>query len=191
MTLLKNSASWKGHVCPWWLGYTFDNRLRKLFHKPRKILAPYLAAGMRVMDVGCGMGYFSIAMAKMIGNKGKVFCIDLQQRMLVITEKRARRANLNGRMVFCRCEPDNLLIAEKVDFILCFWMVHEVSDPKAFFSQVQSNLNAGGRILVAEPKIHVSDDDFKQTIAIGQYAGLRISGQPDIRLSHAVLFSKK
>lgn len=191
MTPFKESSPKKGHVCPWWLGYTFDNPLRNLFHRPQKLLAPYLAAGMRVMDVGCGMGYFSIAMAKMVGKKGKVFCVDLQQKMLEITAKRARRANLNGRMVFCRCEPDNLVIVEKVDFILSFWMVHEVNDPKVFFSQLQSNLNPGGRVLIAEPKIHVSEGDFRQTLALCQGAGLRISGQPVIRFSHAALFSKK
>ncbi|MEJ2100609.1 MAG: methyltransferase domain-containing protein [Desulfobacterales bacterium] len=122
MTSPKESSSRKGHVCPWWLGYTFDNPIRKLFHQPQKLLAPYLNAGMRAMDVGCGMGYFSIAMAKMVGEKGKVFCVDLQLKMLEITEKRARRANLNSRMAFYRCEPDNLSIAEKVDFILSFWM---------------------------------------------------------------------
>jgi ubiquinone/menaquinone biosynthesis C-methylase UbiE len=87
----KASFSRKGHVCPWWRGYTFDNPVRKLFHRPQKILAPYLTAGMRVMDVGCGMGYFAIAMAEIVGDKGKVFCLDVQSKILEITEKRARR----------------------------------------------------------------------------------------------------
>jgi ubiquinone/menaquinone biosynthesis C-methylase UbiE len=190
MTSPKKSSSRKGHVCPWWLGYTFDNPIRKLFHRPQKLLAAYLTAGMRAMDVGCGMGYFSIAMAKMVGNKGKVFCVDLQSKMLEITEKRARRANLNSRMAFYRCQPDNLGIAEKVNFILSFWMVHEVNDQKDFFSQLTSNLNSGGRILIAEPKIHVTDGDFHQTLEIAQSVGLQICGQPAIRLSHAALFSK-
>ena len=190
MTSPKESSSRKGHVCPWWLGYTFDNPIRKLFHQPQKLLAPYLAAGMRVMDVGCGMGYFSIAMAKMVGDKGKVFCVDLQSKMLKITKKRARRANLNSRMTFYRCEPNNLGIAEKMDFILGFWMVHEVNDQKDFFSQLRPNLSSDGKILIAEPKIHVTDGEFQQTLEIAQSAGLRICGQPAIRFSHAALFSK-
>jgi len=94
-------------------------------------------------------------------------------------------------MAFYRCEPDNLGISEKVDFILSFWMVHEVNNQKAFFSQLQSNLNSGGRILIAEPKMHVVDVDFQQTLEIAQSAGLRLCGQPAIRFSHAALFSKK
>lgn len=51
------------HVCPWWGGYCIDNRLRRLLHAPEKIVGPYVKPGMTVMDVGCGMGLFSIAMA--------------------------------------------------------------------------------------------------------------------------------
>ena len=56
------------HACPWWGGYFIDNRLRRLFHKAEKIVGPYLGPGMTVMDVGCGMGFFSIAMAEMVGD---------------------------------------------------------------------------------------------------------------------------
>ncbi len=58
------------HVCPWWGGYFLDNPLRRLLHNPAKILGPYVKAGMRVMDVGCGMGFLSIATAKMVGDGG-------------------------------------------------------------------------------------------------------------------------
>jgi ubiquinone/menaquinone biosynthesis C-methylase UbiE len=191
MTSPKESAPGKGHVCPWWLGYAFDNPIRKLFHPQEKILSPYLADGMRAMDVGCGMGYFAIAMAAMVGGRGRVFCLDLQPKMLEITEKRARRARLDGRMAFYRSEADNLGIAEKVDFILNFWMVHEVNDQKRFFSQLQSNLNPGGRLLVVEPKIHVTAGDFQRTLEVAESENLRRCGQPAIRFSHAALFSKK
>jgi 2-polyprenyl-3-methyl-5-hydroxy-6-metoxy-1,4-benzoquinol methylase len=49
------------HVCPWWGGYFIDNPLRRLLHNPEKIVGPYVQPGMTVMDVGCGMGIFSIA----------------------------------------------------------------------------------------------------------------------------------
>ena len=52
-----------GHTCPWWGGFFIDNPLRRLLHKPERILAPYVRRGMKVIDFGCGMGLFSIAMA--------------------------------------------------------------------------------------------------------------------------------
>ncbi len=182
-----DSHSKNGHVCPWWLAYTFDNPLRKLFHKPQIILAPYVKAGMRVMDVGCGMGFFSIGMAKLVGDNGKVFCVDLQSKMLEITEKRARRAGVAQCIFIHRCAPDALGIDEKVDFILTFYMVHEVKDQPDFFNLLLSKLNSGGKILIAEPKFHVSAEEFQKTLKIAQSAGLKTCAQPPIRFSHAVV----
>jgi cyclopropane fatty-acyl-phospholipid synthase-like methyltransferase len=52
--------------------FTLDeNPIRRLLHNPEKILGPYVKPGMTVMDVGCGMGFCSIAMAKMVGEDGK------------------------------------------------------------------------------------------------------------------------
>jgi 2-polyprenyl-3-methyl-5-hydroxy-6-metoxy-1,4-benzoquinol methylase len=184
----RQQASTANHVCPWWLAYTFDNPVRKLFHQPPKILGPYIEKGMRVMDVGCGMGFFSIGMAKMVGTEGKVYSIDLQQKMLEITRKRATRAGLAERIFPHRCQPDKLGLTQKVDFILTFWMVHEVKNKKSFFRELHSNLAAGGKILIAEPKMHVFPEAFQKTLEIAQSTGLRLCGQPAIRFSLTALF---
>ena len=85
-----------GHTCPWWLLFTFDNPLRRLIHDPEKILAPYVESGDAVLDVGCGMGYFSLGLAKLVGPEGKVIAADLQPQMLAGLKKRAA-AQRNAR----------------------------------------------------------------------------------------------
>jgi ubiquinone/menaquinone biosynthesis C-methylase UbiE len=184
----RQEALTANHVCPWWLAYTFDNPVRKLFHQPSKILGSYIEKGMKVVDVGCGMGFFSIGMAKMVGDEGKVIAIDLQQKMLEITQKRATRAGLAERIFPHRCQPDKLGLKEKVDFILAFWMVHEVKNKKSFFSELHSKLAPGGKILTAEPKMHVSSEAFQKTLEIALSTGLRLCGQPAIRFSLSALF---
>jgi ubiquinone/menaquinone biosynthesis C-methylase UbiE len=181
-------GSKQGHVCPWWLAYTFDNPIRKLFQDPRKMLASYVKEGMRVMDVGCGMGFFSIGMAQLIGEQGRVFSVDLQPRMLATTAKRARRAGVDHRLELIQCTPDNLGISEKMDFILTFYMVHEVSDQRHFFKQLKSCLAPGGQFLTAEPRFHVSAVDFQKTIEAAQTCGFQLSEHPSIRFSHSALF---
>ena len=37
----------KKHVCPWWLAYTWDNKLRRLFHNPDIVIKPYVKSGLR------------------------------------------------------------------------------------------------------------------------------------------------
>ena len=187
MGLKTGPESKNGHVCPWWLAYTFDNPIRKLFHEPSKMLGPYVKKGMHVMDVGCGMGFFSIGMAKLIGDEGRVFSIDLQSKMLDTTAKRARRAGVDQRIELRQCTPDDLGIDEEVDFILTFYMVHEVNDQSDFFRQLRSCLRPGGRILIAEPRFHVSRDDFQKTIEIARSLSLQVCEQPSIRFSHTAL----
>src|SRR5574341_1266039 len=82
------------HVCPWWLAYTFDNPLRRLAHDAGKILSPYLREGMTAVDLGCGMGYFSIAMAGIVGNQGTVISVDIQKEMLAVLRRRAEKAGV-------------------------------------------------------------------------------------------------
>lgn len=177
------------HVCPWWLAYTFDNPVRKLFHQPAKMLGPFIEEGMKVVDVGCGMGFFSIGMARMVGNGGKVYAVDLQQKMLDVTQKRARRAGLAERIWPHRCGPDKLGLSEQFDFILTFWMVHEVRNKRSFFNELRSYLAPGGKILIAEPKMHVSPDAFEKTLETARSAGLQLCGHPPIRFSLTALLN--
>jgi len=180
-------SSQNHHVCPWWIAYTFDNPVRKLFHKPHKIFGDYIKEGMTVMDVGCGMGYFSIGMAKLVGATGKVIAVDLQQKMLDVMHRRARRSGVADRILPHRCEADTIGIQEPVDFILAFWMVHEVSDKNYFFGQLRSLLAPEGKILIAEPKMHVTAEALDKTIEIAQNNGLQLCDKPAIRLSRTAL----
>ena len=77
MTSQTLSSPESDHVCTWWHAYSFDNPLRKLIHKPKRILGAYVKDGMTVMDVGCGMGHFSIGMANLVGEQGKVIASNL------------------------------------------------------------------------------------------------------------------
>ncbi len=75
-------------VCPVWVGYFLASPVRKLFQNPEKMLAPYVKEGMRVLDIGCAMGFFSLPLAQMIGLNGKVICVDVQEKMIKSLEKR-------------------------------------------------------------------------------------------------------
>ncbi len=178
-------------VCPWWLAWTFDNPLRRLIHKPKEIFGPYVREGMIVADLGCGMGYFSIAMAKMVGKKGVVISLDLQQEMLDLTVRRARKAGVADRIRPVRARESDIMISDPVDFVLAFWMVHEVQDIPQFFRQVASILNEGGAFLYAEPRMHVSSRRFKEILGYAQEAGFRVSDVPTVRFSRAALMTAK
>lgn len=175
------------HICPWWLAYTFDNSFRRIFHNPEKMLGSYVSKGMTVLDVGCGMGFFSIGLARLIGDTGCVIAADVQPKMLEVMQKRSEKAGVAGRIRPRKCEPENLGVDTPVDFILAFWMVHEVPDPKSFFHQIRACLKTDGRILIAEPKFHVSSKRFQEIVVLAQASGLNFYETPSIKFSRSAV----
>ena len=178
------------HVCPRSLCFTFDNVLRKLIHNPDKILQPYIKQGDNVLDVGPGMGYFTIPMAKMTGEGGRVIAVDIQEKMLAAINKRAEKGAVEKRITLHLSLPASLGVEGEFDFILAFWMVHEVPDKLRFFGELHSLLKDGGKFLMVEPKIHVSKAKFSQTLQIAQRAGFTAVENPHIPLSMSVLLVK-
>ena len=178
------------HVCPWWLCYTFDNPLRRLFHDPVRLLAPYVQPGMTVCDIGCGMGYFTIGLARLVGPEGKVIACDLQSQMFDALMRRARKAGVADRILPHLARPDSLGVKGPIDFVLAFWMAHEVPDQDRLFGEIFRMLKPGGRLLLCEPKLHVTRSAFAETAALCRAAGFLPEAEPAIALSRAVLMEK-
>jgi len=179
------------HVCPWWLAYTFDNPLRKLFHNPLKMLQEYVEQDMTVMDIGCGMGHFALGLAELVGPNGKVIAVDLQQEMLDITLRRAQRKGMDHRILPLRAAPDTIGYTIPVDFILAFWMVHEVPDSVTFFEEIAAILKPFAKLLYAEPAFHVPEHRYKEILAAADRANLKKVKDLVIRFSRAALLEKQ
>lgn len=174
-------------VCPWWLCYSFDNPLRRLFHDPEALLAPYVHPGGTAVDIGCGMGYFTLALARLVGPAGRVFAVDLQRPMLAALERRAAKAGVAERVTTVRCTPESLMARGPADFALVFWMAHEVPDQPRLFREIRDLLRPGGRLLLVEPKIHVSRADYDRTLTFCAGAGFVPDASPAVALSRASL----
>ena len=175
------------YVCPAEFSGSLDNKFRRLFHNPMRIPGAYIAAGMTVIDLGCGPGYFTEALAKLVGEGGRVIAADLQQKMLDKVDRKIRGTELEGRVEKHLCQHDRIGISQKADFVLAFWMVHEVPDQKRMFRELKELLSPGGRIMVIEPKMHVTAREFNNMIDRIESAGLRIIERPKVALSRSVL----
>jgi ubiquinone/menaquinone biosynthesis C-methylase UbiE len=178
------------HVCPWWLCFTFDNILRRLIHDPYKILRPYIKEGDKILDVGPGRGYFTVPLADMAGDGGEVIAADIQEKMLLAIKKRAGKSGLDKKITLHLSNPDSLNIKEKVNFVLAFWMMHEVPDRRQLLNELFAVLKDNGLFLLAEPIFHVGSVNFEETVNLAIRAGFTLCARPEIIFSRAVLFSK-
>jgi ubiquinone/menaquinone biosynthesis C-methylase UbiE len=173
----------RNRICPVGLAGPLASKVRRWLQNPQKILSPYVREGMTVLDIGCGPGFFSIELAKMVGRNGKVISADLQDGMLQKLSSKARGTELEKRIHLVKCEKDKINVSEKIDFGLAFWMVHEVPNKESFFNQLKAILNEKARILLVEPKLfHVSRTEFEATTTIAAHAGFAVSGAPRLRL---------
>jgi len=164
-----------------------DNSLRRLLHNPQKILKTFIIPGMTVLDVGCGPGVFTIEIARLLKGSGKVIAADLQEGMLKKVKQKIKGTELEQSVTLHKCDADKIGVTEKVDLILAFWMVHEVPDQDKFFAELKSILKPTGKMLVIEPKFHVSKNSFKEMVSRLKLPGFKISDGPQVFFSRTVL----
>jgi ubiquinone/menaquinone biosynthesis C-methylase UbiE len=177
-------------VCPAALAGLFNNFFRKIVQNPQEILKPYIKNGMTVLDFGCGPGFFTIEIAKMLSNSGRIIAVDLQEEMLKIIRQKIEKTNLKNIILLHKCKEDIIGLNEKVDFILLFWMFHEVPDQENTIKELMKLLRDNGKLLIAEPKIHVTEKRFKEMVRMIEKMKLVIEKGPKIFFSRSILLKK-
>jgi len=165
--------------------------IRRLRQNPRAILNPFVSAGMTVLELGTGMGFFTLELARMVGPRGRVIAVDIQPRMLETLIRRAIRAGLRERIDVrlangVQTGTENLDAA--VDFVFAFAVVHELPNTAAFFAEIVRCLKSGGRLFVSEPKPRVTEEEFGRMIELAGVAGFSVESRPEVRRSQSVVF---
>ena len=178
------------YVARWYHLILFPDWFRRLLQKPQKFLADFVGTGMTVADIGCGMGFCSIALADMVGENGRVFAVDMQTEMLNWAKRKTQKAGFSERITFIRCSQDDIKILEPIDFALTMWMVHEVPNRERFFKQLSEVIKPGGKYLLAEPIFHVTRELFNKICTEAETAGFKMVAKPKVGMSKAALFQK-
>ncbi len=176
-------------VCPVEYSVGLDNSVRRLLQNPQKILKPYINDGMTVLDLGCGPGFFSIEIAKMLKDSGKVIAADLQEGMLEKVRQKIRMTVLEQRINLHKCKDDSIGVTEAVDFVLVFYMIHEVPNQDNLLSELKSILKPDGKIFIIEPKFHVSKKAFEEMITKTKEIGFEIVERPKVFISRTALLT--
>ncbi len=179
-------------VCPAGHAGWLSTPLRRLLTDPRRLLKGLVEPGDVVADLGCGPGFFTLPMAEAVGDGGMVIAVDLQAAMLDKLRERASRSGVMTRIRSHQCGADSLGLSgvAVADFALVFWMLHEVPDPAHFLAEVHALLRPGGRLLLVEPRGHVTETGWKRTMQDTTAAGFALTARPRVAFSRAALFER-
>jgi 2-polyprenyl-3-methyl-5-hydroxy-6-metoxy-1,4-benzoquinol methylase len=177
------SAARAGHL---------THSLRRLINPPGRILGPRIHTGDTVLDFGCGPGYFSLPMARMVGTTGTVIAVDAQEEMLGMVRVAAEKEALVPRFRFHRSRPGSLDLSMPpvVSFALAFHVLHETEDPRGILRDLYRVVSPAGLLLIAEPVGIVGGGAFRETVGIASEAGFRQVASPLILLSRSALLRK-
>jgi ubiquinone/menaquinone biosynthesis C-methylase UbiE len=145
---------------------------------------------MTVLDIGCGPGFFSVEMAQLVGKSGRVIAADLQEGMLQKLRDKIQGTELGERVALHKSEENRIGVSEKVDFVLAFYVVHELPDQRGFFEELQSLLKPKGQALIVEPPFRVSKKAFEETIRKARDAGFTPAEGPKLFLSKTAILRK-
>jgi len=177
-------------ICPVSKAKKLNSWWRKMIHSPKRLLKKYIRKGNTVVDMGCGPGLFTLGIAKMIGKTGKIYAVDIQKEMLELTKEQINKTNISTPIEYILCNNSFPKIAEYVDFILAFFVVHELPSMSEFFKLAYQKLKPGGFCYIAEPIFHVNEKEFQDTLEIAKTTGFKLKEFPRVLLSRVVVFYK-
>lgn len=124
---------------------------RRQMHDPDAVLdAIGVSSGMRVADVGCGPGLFTLPAAERVGAGGRVYALDVQPEMVKRVEERAAEAGLGNIQTIVSKEAELPLPDSAVDVALLANVLHESGDRPRFLAEIGRTLRPGGVLGVVD-----------------------------------------
>jgi ubiquinone/menaquinone biosynthesis C-methylase UbiE len=167
---------------PWWLGPLLASPVRRLLENPERLVGSLVRPGDKVLEVGPGMGFFTLPLARAVGEHGSVVCVDVQPQMLHGLARRLEKRGLAARVAIRQCSADSLRVGDldgTMDLVLAIHVVHEMQAPEVALREMAGALRSGGRLLLLEPAGHCPEAVFRAEIDWAARAGLARIGDPD------------
>lgn len=137
--------------CSSWKRFAYEGFWRDSWQQPERVLAGLgLEPGDRVADLGSGSGYFTLGLARAVGPTGKVYAVDVDQKMNEYLRERVRTAGLDNVDVILGEFQDPLLPDGEIDLLFTANTYHHIRERPSYFQRVQTDLRPDGRIAIVE-----------------------------------------
>ncbi|PXF62017.1 MAG: methyltransferase type 11 [Candidatus Methanogaster sp.] len=124
-----------------------DNPVLPIFRSPDRLLAAAgLGAGQSVLEVGCGPGFFTIPAAKVVGDEGAVYAVDVHPAAIARAEKRIDSAGIRNVTPILSNASDTGLPDKSVDLAFVFGLLHIAGGIEDALSEVHRVLKPDGAL---------------------------------------------
>jgi SAM-dependent methyltransferase len=110
-----------------------------------------VSPGGRVADVGAGSGFFSVALARIVGDRGKVYAVEIDAKALARLRRRAEEGRLAQIEVVEGAPDDPRLPDASLDAALIVNAYHEMPQHERILERLAAALRPGGRLVLVEP----------------------------------------
>lgn len=147
-----------------WLGEHPDEEYFKhqvLDKNPTAVLTELgVSHGDVVLDFGCGGGTYTIPAARLVGERGRVYALDINRTQLDRTTNRAKQKGLTNIVGIAAAGGSEIPLAqESLDVILFIDVLHLIEEKDALFDEARRTLKRGGGVCVYP--MHVSGDEVE------------------------------
>lgn len=129
----------------------WESESREIYTERTKIVeAMNLRTGMRVADVGAGTGLFVEPLAKAVGEKGRVYAVDIAPRFIEHIKDRAAGAGLTNVEAVLSTEESVSLPSNSVDLVFLCDTYHHFADPRVMLASIHRAIGPGGVLVVID-----------------------------------------
>jgi ubiquinone/menaquinone biosynthesis C-methylase UbiE len=106
--------------------------------------------GQTVVDMGCGNGFYTVPLSKLVGKEGRVLAVDVQPEMLTLLRANLRKQNITNVKPLLGELWNPRLPDGEIDVILLVDVYHEFSHPVHMLAAMHKSLKPGGRLALVE-----------------------------------------
>jgi ubiquinone/menaquinone biosynthesis C-methylase UbiE len=130
------------------------NRIRWVFENPwRRLREIGITEGMRFLDVGCNLGFYSFPASSLVGESGLIYALDIDPDCLNWVASKAKRTHRSNIRTINADAQRTGLPDENVEIVFVHLVLHDIKDKPVAIKEFYRVLKAGNKLVIDEENV--------------------------------------